>query len=277
MTKAKHNKKRNTAVLYEVLVRELTKAVVNSDKNAKKNVLRVLKESFKKGTNLAKELELYRVLSESEGMSEDTARRLLDKVVQAYNQLDDKAIFAEQSALLKKMNKTCDKSVFANFVPDYKNLATISQIFSKNSPLKTKVLLEQKMVERMTASSKEETDAQLEVIDNLTYKTFVNKFNDVYGKELLPEQKELMTRFVMSFSDNGVALKTFLNEEIARLKKEVSNALVLKEIKEDRDMEGKTKVLLEKMASYKEQPVDQKMVGEVLKIQALVQEIFDGD
>ena len=33
--KMKHNKKRNTAFLYEVIIRELTKAIVEGDKNKK--------------------------------------------------------------------------------------------------------------------------------------------------------------------------------------------------------------------------------------------------
>ncbi len=36
MAKTKHNKKRNTAFLYEALVREMTKAVVSQDKKRKK-------------------------------------------------------------------------------------------------------------------------------------------------------------------------------------------------------------------------------------------------
>lgn len=275
MGKTKHNKKRNTAVLYEVLVMELTKAVVKDDITAKKNVLRVLKESFKKGTTLSKELELYRLLNESRGMTDDLARRLLDRVVQTYGDLDPTAIFTEQNELLSKMNKVVNKAVFKNFVPDYKNLATIAQVFSKSSPIKDRVLLEQKMVERMTTNQGEKTDAKLEVIDNLTYKTFVKKFNEVYGKSLLPEQKELMTKYVMTFSDNGVGLKLYLNEEIGRLKEHVRSALEVQEIKEDPMMTKKTNQLLERMDSYNKEPIDKKLVGEILKVQSLVKEIQD--
>ena len=273
MKKVKHNKKRNTAVLYEVLVMELTKAVVKDNIMGKKNVLRLLKESFKKGTALSKEMELYRLLNESRGMSDDLARRLLDRVVQTYNEFDTTAIFIEQSDLLSKMNKVVDKAVFNNFIPDYKNLATIAQIFSKSSPIKDRVLLEQKMVERMTTSPDEKTDDKLEVIDNLTYRTFVKKFNEAYGKSLLPEQKELVTKYVMAFSDNGVELKLYLNEELSRLKKEVGASLESEEIKTDPSMVKKTNQLLEKMSSYSQKPIDQALVNEVLRIQSLIQEI----
>lgn len=273
MKKAKHNKKRNTAVLYEVLVRELTKTVVDGNAKGKKVVLGMLKEYFRKGTLLAQELELYKLLSESVGMSDETARRLLDKVIQSYKDLDSDVIFAEQTALLKKMNKELPKAVFTNFIPDYKSLASISQIFSKSTPIKDKVLLEQKILDSLRSEPQKKEEDKLQVIDNLTYKTFVKKFNTVYGESLLPEQKELMTRFVMSFSDDGISLKGFLNEEIGRLREKVQESLKVKEVAEDSTMVNKTELVLERMDSYREKPVDREMVGEVLKIQALVKEI----
>lgn len=271
--KTKHNKKRNTAILYEILVRELTKCVVEENKMGKKAVLRIMREHFKKGTLLAQELDLYKTLSESQGLDDDTARRLLDRVVQTYNGLDKDAIFAEQSNLLKKMNRDLPKAVFTNFVPDYKNLATISQIFSTSTTVRGKVLLENKLVESLKAEPEKKEEEKLEVLDNLTYKTFVKKFNTVYGQSLLPEQKELMTRFVMSFSDNGVELKSFLNEEVARLKEHVRGSLQLEEIQSDPTMIEKTQSVLRRMDEYHTRPVDKGLVGEVLKIQSLVKEI----
>lgn len=273
MKKTKHNKKRNTAVLYEVLVRELTKCIVENNAKGKVAVLRLVKEHFKKGTILAQELDLYKTLSESEGLDDNTARRLLDRVIQTYNGLDKDAIFAEQTALLKRMNRDLPKAVFTNFIPDYKSLATISQIFSQSTPVRDKVLLEGKVLENLTAKPEQKEEQKLEVLDNLTYKTFVKTFNKVYGESLLPEQKELMTRFVMSFSDNGAELKTFLNEEVGRLRDHVQGSLEMDDIKSDPMMVEKTNKVLQRMDSYREMPVDKGLVGEVLKIQSLVKEI----
>jgi|AntAceMinimDraft_11_1070367.scaffolds.fasta_scaffold02879_12 hypothetical protein len=275
MIKTKHNKKRNTAVLYEVLVTELTKCIVEGNEPGKRASLSLIKKFFKKGKILSKELELYKNLSESSGLSDETARRLLDKVIQAYGDLDNAVIFKEQSDLLKKMNTELPKTVFTNFIPDYKSLASISQIFSKSTPVKEKVLLEQKIVETLKIEPEKKSEINLKVIDNLEYNTFVKKFNSVYGKSLLPEQKELVTKFVMSFSDNGVELKTFLNEEIGRLKTHVTKALEQKEISEDSAMRKKTGLVLERIESYKTKPIDNEVIGEVLKIQSLVKEIQD--
>ena len=50
--KFKHNKKRNTAFLFETLVKELTKAVLNNEAAKQKAVSTLIKEHFNKKTNL---------------------------------------------------------------------------------------------------------------------------------------------------------------------------------------------------------------------------------
>ena len=65
LTKTRHNKKRNTAFIYEALVRELTKCVVAKDGNRKAAVVSIVREHFAKGSLLRQELELYKALYES--------------------------------------------------------------------------------------------------------------------------------------------------------------------------------------------------------------------
>ena len=44
----KHNKKRNTAFIYETLSRELTKAIVDKKPERKKEIVSIIKEFFNK-------------------------------------------------------------------------------------------------------------------------------------------------------------------------------------------------------------------------------------
>ena len=60
---------------------------------------------------------------------------------------------------------------------------------------------------------KENVLTEMKHLDNLEYKTFVNKFNNAYDRTLRTEQKDLLTNYIVSFSDNGLGLKTFLNED----------------------------------------------------------------
>ena len=54
--------------------------------------------------------------------------------------------------------------------------------------------------------------------DKLVYRTYVNKFNEMFKDDLREEQKSLLNKFINSFADNGLDLKVFLNEEVARIK-----------------------------------------------------------
>ena len=56
----------------------------------------------------------------------------------------------------------------------------------------------------------ESNKSNLKPLDNLTYKTFVQKFNEKYGASLLEEQKNLLKKYITSFEDDGLELKIFL-------------------------------------------------------------------
>ena len=89
----KHNKKRNTAFLYECLIRELTKAIVKEDKQREEEVKSILCEFFTKGRPLSNELALYKTLEESKGSQEKYSRRLMVEVKKDFDSLDRKEIF----------------------------------------------------------------------------------------------------------------------------------------------------------------------------------------
>ncbi len=60
--KIKHNKKRNTAFLFETLVRELTKSIVEGDKRRGSTIKTILKEHFGRGMVLFSELDCFNSL-----------------------------------------------------------------------------------------------------------------------------------------------------------------------------------------------------------------------
>ena len=71
----KHNKKRNTAFIYETLAQELTKSILEKDNDRKNMVVGILKEFFTKGAVLARELELYNILLHTENIQKEVAER----------------------------------------------------------------------------------------------------------------------------------------------------------------------------------------------------------
>ena len=68
--KLKHNKKRNTAFIYEVLINEVSKASMHEIHERKRATLNILKKYFHKGSPLKRELEVYRGNVKAEAINE---------------------------------------------------------------------------------------------------------------------------------------------------------------------------------------------------------------
>ena len=265
MTKMKHNKKRNTAFLYECLVTELTKAIVRKDKALNEKVVKIIKENFKTGTILRKELDIYNSLLEGTGEKEySKSLRVIYEVKKDFDNLKRTEIFNHQTLLIKQINETFGSSVWANFLPNYKNIATAGLFFNQQKiPAKQRLLIEHRVVE---FRRKQLIESDIKHVDNLTYKTFVNKFNDTYAKSLRQEQRDLLTNFIISFSDNGVGLKSFINEEIHRLKEN------LQSLNEGKHVDNAQKVV-DKLNSFGKRRIDEQMLRDLFYIQDLVHEV----
>lgn len=270
--KMKHNKKRNTAFLYEVIIRELTKAMVEGDKKKKSSIIKIVKENFKGSTLLAKDLDLYKAVLETREVDQYTAEKIIFQARTQKMAINHRELFVEQTNLVDTINKHINADAFNTFVPNYKSLATVFQIFHPKTKTKNRVLLEKQMIDSMTCNVKSEKEL-MKPIDNLTYKTFVKKFNEKYSDSLLEEQKSLLSRYVTSFSDNGLELKAFLSEEIPRLFQKVSESLECDEIKSDNAMVAKTQQVLEILKTTADRKVDNDLVHDMLQIQNLVKEL----
>lgn len=273
--KVKHNKKRNTAFLFEVLVKELTKSIVDKDPASRTMVSGILKENFQKRAILAQELECYRVLLETTDVTPKVAEKLLVEVKKQRGRLDSKNIFDSQTRVINKINKTLSTEAWNTFVPNYKSLATVSAIFNEVVPLKQRILYEETLITSMYSEENRE-QTEMQPIDNIIYKSFVEKYNTQYSS-LLSEQKNLLGKYIASFGEGDLELKLYLNEEIGRLKDIIKSSFQLEEIAGDKKMFQKSKNILSLLESYKESPPSEEMISKVLKIQNLVQEIQSND
>jgi len=276
MPRNKHNKKRNTAFLYEALLKEVTKAIISGDRKAKKTAISILKESFAPKTVLSEELELYKTLLETKEMDNLAAEKIVFQVRQARNNINESDIQEAQNRLISRVNKELSSGVYSNFVPNYKNIATVSQLFSTdegNANIKSGVLLEQKVVASMMEGLSTPDAPKMKPIDNLVFKSFVSKYNKEYSSGILSEQKELLNRYILSFSDNGVDVSIYLNEELGRLHGVLTDALASDDIKTDATMVESTKRVISMIDGFRETPINKDLIEDVLKIQNLVNEI----
>ena len=267
--KVKHNKKRNTAFLYETLVRELTKSVVSNNNARSKIVKTILKEHFRSGKVLFSELGCFTALTDKSNLDRYTAEKMIFRAKNEYDNLNQQEIFKEQSAVIKKVNTELGKEVFNNFVPDYKSYATLAQIFGTKMPVKSRVIMEQKIVETLT--SPEEEKEEMQPVDSLVVKSFTERFNKEYT-ELLPEQKELLNRFIVSFNESEADFKLYAGKELKRIQEGVQTSLELPDVREDEEMVENTKKVLDQISKFNVANLDEQQILKILKLQKLARE-----
>jgi|TARA_Y100000310_G_C20647876_1_gene797667 hypothetical protein len=269
----KHNKKRNTAFIYETLTRELTKAIVEKNAARKNKTISILKEFFVKGAPLAEELQLYGVLLSTANIQQRLAERLLHETKRAHELLEEETIFDAQSRIITAINKGLGKGMWGRFVPNFKSLASVNAIFNPKTSVKKRVLFEQAIVDKMSEKLDFRPSASMASLDTLTYNSFIKKYNEKYGS-LLQEQKELLNRFITSFADDGFELRLYLNEELSRLKGSLSEAI-------DADLEPlisqKTSQVIDYLEEFRKRDFTEADLNKMLKTQELARELRPHD
>ena len=155
--KAKHNKKRNTAFVYEALLKEAVASIIKKDLKESKKIVNLIRKHFGPGSLLRRDLECYRSLYENQSLDKAIGERILKEATIAKKMISQDDLFIQQSEFIKDINKNVSPSVFNNFVPNYRTLATINKMFNTPSP-KEKVILENKIIENMAGTTEESTD-----------------------------------------------------------------------------------------------------------------------
>ena len=266
--KMNHNKRRNTAFLYEALVRELTKSVVAKDEERKSAVMAVMKEFFNNNSILKQDLNLYKEIVETRGTTKAAAEKIIGYVRKERERLSNEKLFEAQTRLINKIHNNLSEDVFSNFVPNYKALASIYQMFSPNTKIKNKVLMENVVVQYMSSLPQKINEQKR--INNATMRIFSSKFNNHYSG-LLEEQRVLLSKYISSFTDNGLELKMYLNDELGRIKEMIASA----------KFEGELQEKINKVSSvidgFKGELINEEMLKQIMKMQQLVREIKSND
>jgi hypothetical protein len=261
--KFNHNKKRNTAFIYEALVGHLSKVTLHRQEEDKRATLSIMKEFFSKGRVLRRDLEIYTSLSTSSGeYSKDLCEKILTEAKRQFLHLDRDVIFKEQTRIINRINKSFGKEVWSNYLPSYRDMATINQVLVQNLSPKKQVVAEQRLMELMLQQKEEKSS--FPKVNNLTLKTFIEKFNSEYSETLDENQKNLLNRYIMSYMEDGLEFKAFLYEEIDSLKKTLT---------ENVDSNKKIDKILKRMDGYSDKKLDNSFIYEVMQIQSLVQEL----
>ncbi len=232
--KLKHSKIKNTGILFELLTRQIT-ADVLAGKSTKS--VKIVKKYFNENTELGKELQLYRILSEKHYQSENKAQELLNTVIKTRKNMSNSRLRSEKYNLIKQIKENYNSTDFFNGrISNYKLLAsiynvfqseTVSDTFNPEQTVTSKfTVLEHITNKKMSSKSiKEKVLKEYSKADKdlrlLTYSILVDKFNAKY-KKLNESQKSLLNKYINNISNTNL-LREFVTTETLKIKKSLKS------------------------------------------------------
>jgi len=219
MKKIKHSKFKNTGVLFELLVRQITLEVLNGDKT--ENAKKIVKEFFSQGKELNKELRLYELLQNEKYGSESRAEKFVDTVCEAYMKLNQEKLRKEKYNLIKSINESFDSQQFLSSpINNYKVLASIYKVFESKKVegydikdiFNSKITLIENITSKPTSNSKKVDLESQKLVESykkqdkdirlLTYKILVETFNKKYTN-LDSSQKEILREYINNINNTS--------------------------------------------------------------------------
>lgn len=237
--KINNSKYKNTGVLFELLVRQIT-----SDTLAGKpmsEALNILKKYFNASTELGKEMQLYRAFFESGKLTETKAIHFIDLVLEQRKKLDERKLTLEKYNLVKeiKARYALDEFLSAR-IPSYMIHASIYKTFTNEtvkgqaaSVVNISEVMAAKfaLVEHLLGSNKKaeakredalikEFKNQTEDLRLLSYKLVVDRFNDKYSN-LNDKQKALLREYIENVSNSNSLIK-YVKQEIPQMRAQLA-------------------------------------------------------
>jgi hypothetical protein len=228
----KHNKFKNSGLLFELLVRQITADTLSSKESPAVNIL---KKFFVK-TELGKEYKLYDTVLKQSQITETKANIIIDEVLKASRKLNRTTLRKEKYNLISEIKKHYNlDEFFKTKLPNYKNQAalyTLIEIYNSQELTNPDQIITNKMtlLESLTTQPIKEKEVRDNVIEEfkkydkdlrlLTYQVLLEKFNGKYGS-LNDNQKTVLREFINSV-DNNARLRDFYNTKIVEVKSQLS-------------------------------------------------------
>ena len=223
MTKFKHNKLKNTGLLFEFLLRQVTVDVLNKKKDSP--ALKIIKKQFNEHTEVGKELALYNLIINKKFESDKKADFFLSEIIRQRNKLNSSILRREKYNIIKEIKEKYDISqLFSSKVPNYKVFASLYKLFEGFGALNADEKTESYfiVIENVTTFNNKKTNAFMpkEMKDKdlriISYKVLLEKFNAKYTN-LTDEQKQILKEYISNISNTNDFL-TFVQKQIPNLK-----------------------------------------------------------
>ena len=220
----KHSKFKNTGLLFELLVRQITSDTLEG-KNS--TAINILKKYFV-NTELGKEYRLYEQVTAYKNLTEAKADMIINTLVEASTKLKRSEIRKQKYNLVREIKDGYNvEKFFKAQVANYKVFAALNNLIENQSSEKVapETVINNKLtiLEHLTKTPiviqadelMEEYKGYSKDLRILTYKMLLDKFNEKYD-HLTGKQKEVL-REVITSVDNTDKLKEYYNSRITEV------------------------------------------------------------
>jgi len=211
----RHNKKRNTGLLYEFLVQTISDAILEENEDKKKVAHSIVKRCFSKNTELFKEFRLFHSLFAHTVKSESVADSILEAAKQASRKYDKNKLDHEKSMLIRSINhKINDRKFYDKRINEgeYRIYATIQTLLNewRSDDVEdiVKVAQFEQTLKEWLLSEKKVTILDEEAIrssDPLVEKLMTKKLNEKYKSNLTSDQANLIKSYVFESNKDLVS------------------------------------------------------------------------
>lgn len=228
-----HSKYKNTGILFELLIRQITNDTLDSKDSQATNIL---KKYFVK-TELGREYKLYETLLKKTSLTETKANIITNTLLDSSKSLNRGVIKRQKYNLIKEIQNHYDLNEFFNHkLPNYKVHAafyTLLESYNSNIQTNPEQIINNKVtiLEHLTAAQikatkiKDEVMSEFEKSDKdvrfIAYKMLLENFNVKYDT-LHTNQKIILKEYITSV-DNTSRLKEFYTNKINELKTELTD------------------------------------------------------
>jgi len=232
MEKIKHNKFKNSGIIFELLIRQITSDTLSGKDSL---ALNLIKKYFSKG-ELAKEHKLYQTLVNTKMLSEGKAESLINATLEISSRLNRTALRKEKYNLIKEISDVYSiEDFFKAKINNYKQYAAACTLIEAHNSLEftnpTQVI-ENKLtllehISRTDIDKEKTSDRLMEEFTNmdkgmrlLTYKSLLERFNNKYSN-LSDKQKLVLKEYINNIS-NTIKLREFVNDNFKIIKLELT-------------------------------------------------------
>jgi len=226
MRKVRHTKIRNSGLLFEFLLRQITSDVLNKIDGSK--AVGIVKKRFNENTELGKELALYNIIINKKFSDDRKADYFINEVIKERVGLNNTILKREKYNLVKEIQSCYDLQQFlSSKVPNYKVYASTYKLFEYSNLLSPEEKTESyfNLVEHITTKNEMKLSETMSALPNdedlriLTYKTLLEKFNQKYSN-MNGQQKDLLKSYINNVSNTN-SLKEYIDNQIPKVKTEL--------------------------------------------------------